>query len=52
MFTEHLDRTRRDLMPEADVRGQTAVVEFVAAPTDDRFCFAICSASCGNLVRE
>ena len=37
---------------EDDVRGRTAVVEFVAPPTDDRFSFAIRSASRGNLVRE
>jgi hypothetical protein len=41
---------RREI--EADVRGQTAAVEFVAPPTDDRFSFAIRSASCGNLLRE
>ena len=34
------------------VRGRTAVVAFVAPPTDDRFSFAIRSASRGNLVRE
>jgi hypothetical protein len=37
---------------EDDVRGRTAVVAFVAPPTDHRFSFAIRSASRGNLVRE
>ena len=37
---------------EDDVRGRTAGVAFVAPPTDDRFSFAIRSASRGNLVRE
>jgi len=40
------------LETEADVREQTAVVHFVAAPTDDCFSFAIRSASRGNLIRE
>ena len=35
---------------EAGVRRQTAVVELLVPPTDDRFSFAIRSASRGNLV--
>src|SRR6202034_3563211 len=45
-------RWDRRARTEADVRGQSGGVEFVAAPTGDRSSFAIRSASRGNLVRE